>query len=768
MLLHTRQSLVLLIICLGGITGFAQSSTTVSIEVADPNLSPLANMEVMLQENSTQQKLKALTDSKGKVEFIVTSGNYWTVYINGYRYDNQVVEREENSERILSLYITHNPALFERLNKQVFLRNSLQLQIIDQSGLSFTGTKAGTFNIEIKLVNSDGILQTGKNIHIVCLAEKKMYVSVTNAKGMAVFQLPLQNAYDIDVAEQLNASFIDKDLPDGYTFYKTIVYDTYDMIENNQQDTITQKIHLPLVKKNSRAPYSVQMKWKDGMPCSHEQVYLNDIIGHKVYMATTDSTGEALFILPFGEKYLVSFNFQKDVDVLDLTDARGRAEGSLSLIYQPNPALEFPEKFIPTPAELLLTDFSYYHKTPYPQPKKILQPGIFLRPDTSLPKQDTKEAVLEIGITALHIPPAKRTPLNVSFVLDKSGSMAGYERIESLKEGLEKMINQLLPDDRISIFLFDDKMELLLPSAKIGDNKKRIIELIRAIQPGGGTNMLKAMEAAYNEVLKHYTANAVNTVVLLTDGFDSNPVEILVAAQKPFNATISCTAIGVGKDYNYDLMKQLASKGNGLLIFAAEGKELVDLFAKNMLNLANPVARNVQLEITIPPAAQITKAYGVSKDKISGNRFTAAVPDLYRGMEIPVLIHFLVNKKMADNRVMVNLRYLDPATGKQEIISEEMQLLEQNNGIDSKKIILLAEQKKIYAVAFVNEQLFQMATAFENGETAKAGEFLEKGITKLAALYPETKDPDLLQLFSVMKKYHTAFINIANKRKLKR
>jgi len=64
-----------------------------------------------------------------------------------------------------------------------------------------------------------------------------------------------------------------------------------------------------LIKKNSRAPYDLIMKRSDGSKCSNEPVYLNEVNSKKVYMAITDSNGKALFILPFGKKYLVNFNF---------------------------------------------------------------------------------------------------------------------------------------------------------------------------------------------------------------------------------------------------------------------------------------------------------------------------------------------------------------------------------------------------------------------------------------------------------------------------
>src|SRR5436190_7169708 len=171
--LKIPQCLLILLLCIGSVPGLTQSNAMLSIEVADPNMRPHAHVEIMLQENSSHEKLIAFTNSKGKVDFVIGSGHNWTVYIDGYRYEKQVIERDENSESELSLFITHNPALFERLNKQIFVRNSLQLKTINQAGLNFDGTRPGFFNIEIKVTNSHGLIQSGKQVHIVCLAEKK-------------------------------------------------------------------------------------------------------------------------------------------------------------------------------------------------------------------------------------------------------------------------------------------------------------------------------------------------------------------------------------------------------------------------------------------------------------------------------------------------------------------------------------------------------------------------------------------------------------------
>lgn len=124
-----------------------------------------------------------------------------------------------------------------------------------------------------------------------------------------------------------------------------------------------------------------------------------------------------------------------------------------------------------------------------------------------------------------------------------------------------------------------------------------------------------------------------------------------------------------------------------------------------MLNLASPIAKNVQISITIPKGLQFTKAYGVNTIDIIGNKFTAMLPDLYQDMELPVLIHFLLINNKADQPLLVSINYLNQITGKSETVTEHIQLSDQNNGSSNNPISMNAELKKMYVVAFVNDQL---------------------------------------------------------------
>jgi hypothetical protein len=756
----------LLLICILGCCILSKAQAVVDIEIVDGNLNAFANIEVVIKESTSQATMKAKTNAAGKVHFTITSGRRWNIYVAGYWYETHVIYLCENESSTQQFLITHSPVLNNRLKQQSF--NRKQFELIQMASVVMPKQPAaGFFLAQLTVTNSAGQKLSGKTINIVQLAQKRMYTAVTNSNGIAVFHLPNNKTYDIDVEEHLNAAFMDVGNIENTTNYKTIVYDTYDMVEINKNDTIIQRINLPVEKKNSRAYYSIKINKQEGDE-ANENVFLDDIESNTVYKAMTDENGEAIFILPFGKKFLIHFNYQRDVDVIDLSEARGKAEGLLELVYTPDPALEHPETFIPTTAKLFLTDFDYYHTTPYPNPIDKNKLGLFLRWGNPTVTAKTKTAVLELGLTTKFITGVHRLPLNASFVIDKSGSMAGYERIESLKAGFIQLIEKLQPNDIISIILFSDEMDVLFPAQRLGNNKQQIIALIQSIQPQGGTNMLAAMKAGYEQVMKYWRKEATNMVVLLTDGYDTNEADTLLQAQQLYNGKITCTGIGVGNDYNYTLLRQLVTKGTGLFNFAGEGKELIDLFANQLITLAAPVAKDISVEILYNNTIRCSALYGFNQVTITAGKATGTIADLYIQAEEPLLAQFeLMNPKAATAQpVTVKISYTNTLSGQKETIIQQT-TLQWSNTSTSNSLLLDEEQRKMYAVAFANSCLLKMADAFENNKTVEATDALTKAMQLLQSLYPDNADTTINELIEKIKRYQTAFKNIAYKKKLK-
>jgi len=152
-----------------------------------------------------------------------------------------------------------------------------------------------------------------------------------------------------------------------------------------------------------------------------------------------------------------------------------------------------------------------------------------------------------------------RIPLNFALVLDRSGSMAG-EKLRTMKDAVKNIIDQLNPDDIISIVTFETKTQVLVDSQP-ATNIDEIKSQVDKIRDGGGTNMAPAIKEGLQLVSKKQASERVSRLVLLTDGEatdnedDSRNLANLAGTQG-----IQLVGLGFGKDWNEDFLFDLADR----------------------------------------------------------------------------------------------------------------------------------------------------------------------------------------------------------------
>ena len=117
-------------------------------------------------------------------------------------------------------------------------------------------------------------------------------------------------------------------------------------------------------------------------------------------------------------------------------------------------------------------------------------------------------------------------PLNLVLLLDNSGSMERADRVEIIRQALRVVASQLRTNDILSVVTFARTARLFVDGVS-ADQAGRVAEELGELPPQGGTNLEEAMNLAYQTALRHYLANGLNRVVLLTDGAanlgDTNP-----------------------------------------------------------------------------------------------------------------------------------------------------------------------------------------------------------------------------------------------------
>src|SRR5215813_11841876 len=269
---------------------------------------------------------------------------------------------------------------------------------------------------------------------------------------------------------------------------------------------------------------------------------------------------------------------------------------------------------LPASREVAVEEFINYHRHQIGSPKAGEAVAMDVRWGNDRVYGAGAEAVLQVGFsTALANDREELRPVNLSLVIDKSGSMADVDKISRVRSALLTLVSQLRDTDTLSIVVFDSEARVLLPAQSLGD-RRTVRQIIREIEPGGSTNMHAGLMLGYQEARKNFRKDATNRVILLTDGIANQGViapEKIVQDSLRFNDEgIDLSTIGVGLDLNKDLLRQLAKSGRGLFHFVEDSQDIEKVFVKEVQSLVSPVASEPNVEIDYDSDLELAQLYG--------------------------------------------------------------------------------------------------------------------------------------------------------------
>ena len=197
-------------------------------------------------------------------------------------------------------------------------------------------------------------------------------------------------------------------------------------------------------------------------------------------------------------------------------------------------------------------------------------------------------------------------PLNVTLVLDGSGSMSDGNRVQIARDAAETIRTSLGRDDRMSIVHFDNNVKRHLTVEDDEPGSRSIRNSIRDLRPDGGTNVQAGLNLGVRlaDDMRRERPHAYNYVILMSDGVANvdatNPFAILESASdnNP-NNPLRLITIGVGiTNYNDFLLEQLAQHGNGWYRYLSEPEDGRRLFARdNWLALSVPFADQTRAQV---------------------------------------------------------------------------------------------------------------------------------------------------------------------------
>lgn len=263
-----------------------------------------------------------------------------------------------------------------------------------------------------------------------------------------------------------------------------------------------------------------------------------------------------------------------------------------------------------------------------------------------------------------------RMPVNVCFVLDRSGSMKG-EKIERVRQATGLALDRLDAQDRAAIVIFDHRTEVLIPSGPVTD-RGAIRDRIARIRDAGGTRIAPAVELALREIGKD-SSGAIRRLVLLTDGQTEHEKECLLRADDAGRLGVPITALGVGKDWNEDLLIEMANRSSGTADFINRPDRIIEYFQNVVQQAQNTAVRNAALNLRlvqgVTPRAVwqvIPLINNLGYRPISDRDVSVPLGDLETGQGRTVLVELLVDPRAVGTyRVgQVEASYDVPALGR--------------------------------------------------------------------------------------------------------
>jgi Ca-activated chloride channel family protein len=246
----------------------------------------------------------------------------------------------------------------------------------------------------------------------------------------------------------------------------------------------------------------------------------------------------------------------------------------------------------------------------------------------------------------------ERLPVSLTLIIDQSGSMSG-EKIEHARRSAVAALEQLRPGDLATVVAFSSGARVLVDRLHIGDdNLDAARRAILRLPATGGTDMVSALNVGGAQARKIFADSRTNRILLLSDGQPDTQAGLREQVAALAQAGMLTTTLGVGRDYNEDLMSRLADAGLGNYYFIERPEMTASIFEKELKTLASVVAKEAVVTIALKD--------GVFVDDVVGYEFS-------RGKEVVAIpVGDIYSERKSD--ILAKVRFSGAAAGKTELL----------------------------------------------------------------------------------------------------
>lgn len=264
--------------------------------------------------------------------------------------------------------------------------------------------------------------------------------------------------------------------------------------------------------------------------------------------------------------------------------------------------------YLPSPDEVRTEEFVNAFEQDYAQPAD--GPFAVSVDGTAVPFLDDGTVVLRVGVQGMEIDDSARRDANLTFVIDVSGSMGEFGKLDAVKPALDALVESLRPTDRVAIVVYSDETRVVLDPTPV-ERRQDIMDAIYRLETEGATSVEGGLTLGYSVARESYDPERINRVILLSDGVANvgatGSAAILEIIGDGARDGIDLVTVGFGLgEYNDTLMEQLADKGDGFYAYVDGQAEAVRLFSHDLTGTLQVIGRDAKIQVEFNPATVAT------------------------------------------------------------------------------------------------------------------------------------------------------------------
>ena len=361
-----------------------------------------------------------------------------------------------------------------------------------------------------------------------------------------------------------------------------------------------------------------------------------------------------------------------------------------------------------------------------------------------------RELIVQVEIEARKNDEARRSPMNLCVVLDRSGSMEGA-KLEKARQAAAIAVDKLGDDDIFSLVTYDDETNVLIAPERIGnrDHREDLKSRIQRIQAGGSTALHAGVVLGAKQVRQFFSTERVDRIILLSDGLanvgPSSTSELARLGRDLRGEGIAVSTIGLGDDYNEDLMTALAEASHANYYYVRDAEKLPGIFAEELGMARSLIARNITIRIEAPDGVHLKEIIGQPDIECHDRSAEIKMPELFGAEKRRFLVRCVADEKNAGAfEAVAELNYANVAGSQApaQRQSAKIALTDDQKKADASVRTDVARENNVIQNRLAKEQAVKLA---DEGKAKDAIAVLRDQAAKNAAAPPAAQLPGVAE-----------------------